>query len=62
MCNLSLGIEEKARKETLSENVKNYMKRERRLGISIEEIKKGLNEIFMLNQDEIEEYISSSNN
>ena len=62
MCNLSLGIEEKARKETLSENVKNYMKRERRLGIGIEEIRKGLNEIFKLNQDEIEEYISSLKN
>ena len=42
MCNLSLGVEEKAR----TENIKNYLDDRRRSHTSIEEIKRDLKVIF----------------
>ena len=62
MCNLSLGVEERGFQKGVSKTINNYIDFRRRSHTSVEEIKKDLNEIFKLNQDEIEKYISSLKN
>ena len=76
MCNLSLGIEEramekarkelttemeKARKERTTEIIKKYIYKKFLSGASKEETKRDLREFFDLEPKEIENYISSYN-
>ena len=62
MCNLSLGVEERAKEKVRKEIIENYLDDRRSLHTSIDEIKRDLKVLFKLNPDEIEEYLSSLNN